>query len=217
MMNSYLRLKRDEVTRQFHPVIKGLEEAYKIINTIYSVQVKPNVNFPGPVTLIPSYPNLPMEDVYPREEETTTRQLYLREVGKGHIAYFPGDLDRSFWQIMSPDHSQLLRNTINWALNEEPIVDVQTEGIIDVTVWRQKNSMTVHLVNLTNPMMMKGPFKTLFPVDVKVRIKIPAGKKVTGVNLLMNGSKPIAENKDGAITLSMFKVTDHEIIALDLV
>jgi hypothetical protein len=216
MMNSYLRLKRDEITQQFHPVVKGLEDAYKIINTVYRVQVKPTINFPSPVTLIPSYPNLPMEDVYPREEETTTRELYLREVGKGRIAYFPGDLDRSFWQIMSPDHSQLLRNTINWALNEEPIVEVQTEGIIDVTVWRQKNSMTVHLVNLTNPMMMKGPFKSLFPVDALVHIKIPGNKKVTGVSLLMSGSKPIVENKDGAIMLNSFKVIDHEIIALDL-
>jgi len=27
--------------------------------------------------------------------------------------------------------------------------------VLDVTVWRQEHSMTVHLVNLTNPMMMK--------------------------------------------------------------
>ncbi|MDA0196787.1 MAG: hypothetical protein O2887_17195 [Bacteroidetes bacterium] len=35
--------------------------------------------------------------------------------------------------------------------------------IIDVTAWRQENSMTVHLVNLTNPMMLKGPFRELIP------------------------------------------------------
>jgi hypothetical protein len=216
MMNSYLRLKSDAGTKKFHPVVKGMEDAYKIINAVYRVKVKPQGAFPSPVTLIPTYPDLPMEDVYPRIEETDTRELYLREIGKGRVAYFPGDLDRSFWQMMSTDHGQLIRNTMRWALNEEPIADVQTAGIVDVAVWRQKDSMTVHLVNLTNPMMMKGPFRDLLPVEAKVSIKIPANKKVTGVNLLMSGVKPTFENKDGVITLGAFKILDHEIVALDL-
>ena len=35
MQNSYLRLKKDASTDQFHPVLKDLEDAYRIINTIY--------------------------------------------------------------------------------------------------------------------------------------------------------------------------------------
>lgn len=216
MRNSYLRLKKDAATGQFHPVLQGLEEAYKIINSVYQVNVKPDIAFPGPVTLIPSYPDLPMEDVYPRVEETDTRELYLRESGKGRVAYIPGDLDRSFWQIMSTDHGRLLRNTIGWALNEEPIVGVEGAGIIDVAVWRQRNSMTVHLVNLTNPMMMKGPFRELLPVSAGVRINIPDGKKVTGVHLLMSGVTPDFENKGGTVTLHVPSIPDHEIVAVDL-
>lgn len=217
MKNSYLRLKMDVSTQQYHPVVKGLEDAYKIVNAVHRVKVTPRITFPSPVTLIPTYPDLPMEDVYARVTETDTRELYLHEVGKGRIAYFPGDLDRSFWQMMSTDHSKLLRNTIRWALNEEPIVGVQTQGLVDVAVWRQKSSMTVHLVNLTNPMMMKGPFRELFPIDAHVSIKIPDNKKVTGVHLLMSGTKPNFENKDGVITLNVPKILDHEIVALDLV
>ena len=66
----------------------------------------------APVTLIPTYPDLPMEQVYPRIPETDTRELYLREIGKGRIAYFAGDIDRTFWQIMNTDHGKLLSNTI---------------------------------------------------------------------------------------------------------
>ncbi|MEJ7684456.1 MAG: beta-galactosidase trimerization domain-containing protein [Segetibacter sp.] len=214
--NSYLRLKKDANTNQFHPVVKGLEDAYKIVNTVHRVKVTPKTDFPSPVTLIPTYPDLPMEDVYARVPDTDTRELYLQEAGKGRIAYFPGDIDRSFWQMMSTDHSKLLRNTIRWALNENPIVEVQTHGVVDVAVWRQKSSMTVHLVNLTNPMMMKGPFRELFPVDAQVSIKIPDNKKVTGVHLLMSGTKPAFQNKQGTITLNVPKILDHEIVALDL-
>lgn len=217
MKNSYLRLKSDSVSKQFHPVVKGMEDAYKIVNVIYSVKVSPKVDFPSPVTLIPTYPDLPMEDVYPRIVETATREVYLREIGKGRIAYIPGDIDRSFWQMMNTDHGQLLRNTIRWALKEEPIVKIETVGVVDVTVWRQKKSMTVHLVNLTNPMMMKGPFRNLIPVSAKVSIEYPKDKKVTAVHLLMSGKTPAFENKNGSIVLNVPEISDHEIVALDLV
>lgn len=216
MRNSYLRINNDPVTKQFHPVVKGLEDSYKIINTIYQVKVKPNAGFPGPVTLIPTYPDLPMEDVFQRDADSDTRQVYLREIGKGRIAYIPGDLDRSFWELMSTDHSLLLRNTLRWALNEEPLVGIDSRGVVDVAVWRQKNSMTVHLVNLTNPMMMKGPFRELFPVDARVSIKVPENKMVKGVSLLLSGTKPKFESKGGRITLEVPGLEDHEIVALDL-
>jgi len=219
MRNSYLRLKKDPTTGTFHPVLKGFEDAYRIINTIYRVKANPlsQSAFPSPVTLVPTYPDLPMEDVYPRVEDTDIREVYLRDEGRGRIAYFPGDVDRSFWQLMTDDHGKLLRNTILWALNEEPIVDIKTKGVIDVAVWRQKDSMTVHLVNLTNPMMMKGPFRELFPVDATVDIQIPENKKVTGVQLLFSNQKPAYEIGGRRVSLNVTGIADHEIVALDLV
>jgi len=210
MRNSYLRIKTDT----HHAVLQGLEDSYKIINSVYRVKVKPNVSFPAPVTLIPTYPDLPMEDVYPRQEETDTRELYLREA-KGRVAYIPGDLDRSFWQMLNTDHSRLLRNTILWALDEAPIVTLQTKGIIDVAVWAQKNSMTVHLVNLTNPMYMKGPFRDILPVDAGVHINIPPGRQLSAVRLLMSDTTPAVRRETGSISLDVKDIEDHEIIALD--
>jgi hypothetical protein len=88
--------------------------------------------------------------------------------------------------------------------------------VVDVTVWRQKNSMTVHLVNLTNPMMMKGSFRELLPIQAEVTINIPENKKVNEVRLLMADSKPIFESKGGRIRLKVPQILDHEIVALDL-
>jgi hypothetical protein len=217
MRNSYLRLKSDSQTKQFHPVLKDLEDAYRIINTVYQVNVKPDISFPSPVTLVPTYPDLPMEDVYPRVAETDIRGLYLREMGKGRIAYIPGDIERSYWQIMSSDHCKLLCNTIRWALNEDPVADVKGPGVVDIAVWSQKNSMTVHLVNLTNPMLMKGSFRELIPTHADVSIRIPDKKKVKGVHLLMSGNKPSFENKNGRIQLNVPQILDHEIVAVDFV
>jgi len=157
-----------------------------------------------------------MEDVYPRIEETDIRELYLNDTGRGRVAYFPGDIDRTFWQLMADDHGRLLRSTIKWALNEEPLVDVMTKGVVDVAAWRQKDSMTVHLVNLTNPMMMKGPFRDIFPVDAAVDIKIPDNTRVTGVRLLFSEKVPQYTTRGNRVSLYVSQIPDHEIVALDL-
>ena len=84
--------------------------------------------FPSPVTLIPTYPDLPMEDVYPRVAHTTTRELYLRDLGRSRVAYIPWDIDRTFWDVMCVDHLRLLRNAIAWAANEPPPAIVEGPG-----------------------------------------------------------------------------------------
>lgn len=216
MQNSYLRLRNDPATMKFHPVLEGLEDAARIINGRFRLKVTPKVSFVSPVTLIPTYPDLPMEDVYTRIPDPDTRELYLRELGKGRVAYFPWDVDRSFWQYMALDHGILLINTINWTLNEEPVVTVKAPGLVETTVWRQKDSMAVHLVNMTNPMMMKGPFRELIPVDAEVSIKIPENTKVKGVHLPVRNEDPKYTIMDGRVLLKVSHVYDHEIIGMDL-
>ena len=217
MKNSYLRLKPDEKTGQYHSVLEGLQDAYRIVNGIWRVQVTLEADFPSPVTLIPSYPDLPMEHVYPRTPDTDTRELYLRQLGESRIAYVPWDIDRTFWNILNADHGLLLRNIINWAANEEPPIWVTGPGILDVTAWRQAKSMTVHLVNLTNPMMMKGPFREFIPVtDQHVRIRIPSDKKIDKVHLLVADETPAYQIDKETITLTVPSILDREVIAVDL-
>jgi hypothetical protein len=216
MRNSYLRLRNDPGTGRFHPVLTGIEDAYRIINGIFRLEVQPKSDFPSPVTLIPSYPDLPMEHVYPRVADPDTRELYLREMGTSRIAYVPWDIERTFWEIMNADHGRLLANIIRWTLNEEPVVQVTGRGVLDVTVWRQKQSLTVHLVNLTNPMMMKGPFRELIPVDrQEVRIRLPQDVKVKEVRLLVTDKTPRSKTAEGVVTLTVPSILDHEVIALN--
>jgi hypothetical protein len=215
MKNSYLRLEKEN--GPIHPILKGLGDTTRIINGIYRLGIQPNIEFPSPLTLIPSYPDLPMEHVYPREPETDIREIYLREKGKSRVVYFPWDIDRTYWEILNTDHGKLIQNALQWAFNQEQPVTVTGQGIVDITIWQQKQSMTVHLVNLTNPMMMKGPFRELIPLrDQEVKIQIPPGKKVVKVQLLVSGQEVEYQIIDGRVDLLVSKILDHEVIALDL-
>jgi hypothetical protein len=181
------------------------------------LDVQPRGPFPSPLTLIPPYPNLPMEDVYPRVPRTETREVYLRDVGRGRVVYFPWDIDRSFWEFLQPDHGTLLRNAVAWAVNEEPPVRVTGPGLLDVTAWRLTDSLTVHLINLTNPMLMKGPFRELLPVgEQQVKLRLPDGRRPKGVKLLVAGGTPRAAESDGWLTVTVPSVLDHEVVAVDL-
>ena len=65
-------------------------------------------------------------------------------------------------------------------------MQVTGPGVLDVTAWRQAGSMTVHLVNLTNPMMMNGPFRELIAVsEQRVSVTLPAGAAAGKVQLLV--------------------------------
>jgi len=217
MQNSYLRLEADPSTGTRHPLLAGLEDASRIINGVRRVEVAATRPFANPpLTLIPSYPDLPMEKVYPRVMKTEVPQVYFREPGAGRVVYFPWDIDRTFWDVLAPDHLALLRNAVTWATNEDPPVKVTGPGVLDVTVWRQKASLTVHLVNLTNPMMMKGPVRELIPVgEQEVHLRLPPGMRARKVRLLAAGTTPRVERSGDLLTVTVPSILDHEIIVIE--
>jgi hypothetical protein len=215
MLNSYLRLEHEALPR--HIVFTGLEDAPRIINGVSRLDVTPREHFAEtPITLIPSYPDLPMEKVYPRTPKTNISCLYLRQPA-GRVAYFPFDIDRTFWEVLSADHLKLLRNTVSWANNEGPAIEVIGPGLLDVTVWRNPTSITIHLVNLTNPMAMKGPYRDFFPIGTQtIKLRQPSGIQAKQARLLVaEKATPITRSGDDLI-LNVPSILDHEVVAIDI-
>jgi len=96
-------------------------------------------------------------------------------------------------------------------------VTVTGPGLVEVTAWRQASSMTVHLVNLTNPMMMKGPLRELLPVSAqRVRVTLPRGTRATRVTLLSSGTSPVTTRDGASLTVQVPSILDHEVVAIDL-
>src|SRR5262245_1729577 len=216
MHNSYLSLETDPATGKRHPILAGLEGTPRIINGVFRLEVRSAQPFASPLTLIPQYPDLPMEDVYPRVPHTDTPAVYLRDLGKSRVVYFPWDIDRTFWDVLAVDHLTLLRNAVAWAVNEPPVVQVEGPGVVDVTAWRQRASTTIHLVNLTNPMMMKGPLREAIPMGpFTVRVRLANGRRPSRASLLTAGTTPPTQIENGVLTVTVPSVAVHEVIALD--
>jgi Hypothetical glycosyl hydrolase 6/Beta-galactosidase trimerisation domain len=215
MLNSYIRLEHQVLPH--HIIFSGLEDAPRVINAVSCLQVTPSQPFAEtPLTLIPSYPDLPMEKVYPRTQKTDISCLYLRQ-STGRVAYFPMDIDRTFWEVLCADHLKLLRNSLLWANNEPPVVEVLGPGLLDVTVWSNPGSITIHLVNLTNPMTMKGPYRDFFPIGAQtLKFRLPEGVHPKQARLLVAEKNVVVDRSGSGLTLTVPSVLDHEVVAIDI-
>lgn len=127
------------------------------------------------------------------------------------------DLDRTFWEVLSNDHALVLQNAIAWAAGGAQPLTVAGDGLLDVSLWRQENSMTVHLVNLTNPMAMKGPYRQIFPAGpFALTVELPAGAKVSSVRRLVADQQANFAIEENRLVLTVPHIGVHEVVAIDL-
>ena len=151
--NAYLNLED-----RSHPILEGMTDVGRLVHGAMRVEIRVPAGLRAPLMTVPTYPDLPMEEVYQRETKTDIPGVMVRSAGAGRVVYFPWDIDRTFWEVMNQDQGTILANAVRWAANEDAPVSVEGPGLFDVTAWRQKDSLTVHLVNLTNAMAMKGDY-----------------------------------------------------------
>ena len=216
MLNSYLSLNKDSATGKYHPLLNGFEDSVRIINGANQVLISAEGNGVYPLQVVPTYPDLPMEEVFPRAGSHGQVGAVVREAGKGRVVYLSGDIDRTFWETLNFDQAKLLRNAVLWATNEIAPLTVKGPGVLDVSIWSQKNSMTAHLVNLTNPMMMKGPAREIIPIGKQeVSVVVPNNRRVKRVHLLVAGRDVKFTNQTGVIRLEVPSILLHEVVAID--
>lgn len=210
--NAYLNLED-----RSHPLLDGLQEAGRMIHGVKRVEIRVPAGTRAPLMTVPTYPDLPMEEVYLRDTRTDIPGVAVRAVGAGRVVYFPWDIDRTFWEVLSQDHGIVLANAVRWAAAEEQPLLVEGPGIIDVALWRQESSVTAHLVNLSNPMMMKGPIREILPVGPqKVRLRLPEGAVAKDVRFLVRGVRAEWKQNGAWVETVTPPVALHEVVAVDL-
>jgi type 1 glutamine amidotransferase len=210
--NAYL-----DIEDRAHPLLDGLRDAGRLIHGVKRVEIRTAIGLRAPLMTVPTYPDLPMEEVYPRETKTDIPGVLARSFGSGRVVYFPWDIDRTFWEVMNSDHGILLANAVRWAANEEQPLRVEGPGLLDVALWQQRSSVTAHLVNLSNPMMLKGPIREILPIGPqRVRIELPAGATPREVRFLVGGVAAQWRQTGAWMETTTPPIALHEVIAVEL-
>ncbi len=88
-------------------------------------------------------------------------------------------------------------------------------GLLDVVGWQNRDAVVIHMVNLTNPMAMKGPYRDFFPVEAqKVSVRLPAAMHATSAHLLVAGRTAAMERSGGELLITVPSIRDHEVVAI---
>jgi hypothetical protein len=170
----------------------------------------------GPVlTVVPGFVAYPPELSYPAPARTTEPAVVVREKGASRLAYFPGDIERTMWRTGHTDLARLLQNAIRWVAGGDAPVAVQGDGLAETFAWETEAGFAVHILNYNNPAAHKGWLRSFSPIGAqKVRMKLPAGRRVTRVELLTAGTDIPFRVSGGTVEFTVPKVVDYEIAAI---
>ena len=108
------------------------------------------------LTVVPGFVRYPPELAYPPVSETSEPAVVLREEGASRLAWFAGDVERTYWLTGHTDLLRLIDNTIRWVTRDERMVSVAGPGFIELFCWETEPGYAVHLLNYSNANAFHG-------------------------------------------------------------
>jgi Hypothetical glycosyl hydrolase 6/Beta-galactosidase trimerisation domain len=203
----YGRIERE------HPIVAGFRNTNWLPGAQNRMPVKP-VEDPV-LTVVPGFVEYPPELAYPASPRTTEPAVVLREMGASRLAYFPGDIERTFWLTGHGDLLRLLHNTIRWLSRDESVAHVDGDGFLEIFAWETSPGYAVHLLNYTNPNAQHGWLESTYRLGPQtVSLLLPDGVKVGSVELLRAGSMIPFRSDGGALRFTIPRVEDYEVAAI---
>lgn len=208
--NTYVEISGD------HPINDGYDGAERIMGGTRLIDVKPAAGTSTPFLYVPDFPDLPMEEVYPRKQADGAAVI-ARETGKGgRTVYIPWNIGEIFWEVLAADHGRLVSNAVRWALGKTQRVEVEGPGVVDIAVRESEDGLAISLLNLTNPMMMKGPVRDNIPLSKqKVAVEIPKGKTLHRAWLVVADRAAELSIENGRAIITVPEIERLEVLHLN--
>lgn len=198
-----------------HPILSGFADTNWIVGAQNRIPHKAVTD--AVLTVVPGFVRYPPELAYPPEPRTTEPGVVLREQGASRLAYFPGDIERTYWLTGHGDLLRLLHNTLGWLTQDERIVDVSGDGLVEMFAWETAPGYAVHLLNYTNPNAHQGWLGSVYPLGAQVvRMKLPVDARVRSVELLRGGNSVPFSVDEQVLRFTIPRVEDYEVAAVTL-
>ena len=182
--NSYSRIERR------HPVLAGFAGTALLPGAESRVPIRAQSKEAPVLTVVPRYPAFPPEMVFPRTPRTDEPAAVLRQAGKARVAYFAGDIDRSYWRSGNTDLLRLIIDSVHWVLGEarQPVT-VEGDGIVELFAWETEPGYALHILNYTNPNMTRGFMHDYYRIGPqRARFQVAAERKIKAARALRSGT-----------------------------
>jgi hypothetical protein len=213
--NPYYARIESPGSREPHPILDGFGDTNWLPGADNRVPLKA-VDHPV-LTVVPGFVRYPPELAYPPHPHTSEPAAVLRESGSSRTAWFPGDIERTYWLTGHGDLLRLIHNTIRWITDDTMIVSVDGPGFIEVFCWETSPGYAVHLLNYTNPDAQHGWIQSTQPLGAQqVSMRLAQGVGVKRVELLKAGiSIPYAIDEQ-ILHFTVPALEDYEVAAISV-
>lgn len=219
-------LKNKYMSRELtHALTTGFEGASRIVAGTHEITVDPLPGAQVVWRMVPDYPDLPMEEVYPRGGEGPPAVVALEHASGGRSVYFSFDVGAIYWRALQADHGQLIAQAVRWACGPQgPDVSVSGAGLADIAAWRSPSrtdvpsdveERAVAIVNLNTPGAMRGQIHELHPITEQlVGVRLPPGATGVSAHLAVADTPVDVTVKDGHALVEVDRVDHMEIVHL---
>ncbi len=208
----YARIETSQAAHP-HEILEGFSDTNWLAGAQNRVPLKP-VALPV-LTVVPGFVRYPPELAYPPVSETSEPAVVLREEGASRLAWFAGDVERTYWLTGHTDLLRLIDNTIRWVTRDERMVSVAGPGFIELFCWETEPGYAVHLLNYSNANAFHGWLQTMEPLGPQhVSMKLPGIVRVRSVQLLRAERDVPFHFIDGVLQFTVPTVGDYEVAAV---
>jgi hypothetical protein len=210
----YARIEAPQL-KEPHPILAGFSNTNWLPGAENRVPLKA---IDSPVlTVVPGFVRYPPELAYPSQSHTNEPAVVLQELGSSRMAWFPGDIERTYWLTGHGDLLRLILNTIRWITDDTWMVHVDGPGLIEMFCWETSPGYAVHLLNYSNPNTHHGWLQSTEPLGAQqLTMKMPSGARVKSVDLLKAEKNLPHRFQEQVLQFTVPSVDDYEVAAITL-
>lgn len=208
LKNKYMTLERP------HPLTAGYDGAQRIIAGAHVLDIEALPGADIAFRFVPDYPDLPMEEVYPRPGTALPAVVTREHPGGGRTAYLAFDIGDVYWRSLQSDHGRLIAAAVTWARGDRPSrVEVRGKGLVDLAVREADGEIAVTVVNLTDPMAMRGQRHDALPLHgQEVVLAVPDGCAPESADLVIAGTPARTELRGRQLHIPLDRIDDLEVV-----
>ncbi len=210
-LHNYLRLHNPE-----HPILQGFEntDILPFGGEIYEAESE---RLTIVATLIPAFPIYPPEISFmePDKRDSGVPVILAGDTGYGgRVVCFLGDIDRRYCQYNMGDHGDLLAQAVHYALQGREVLEVEGKGYLDCRLYRQKERLILHMINLSGANQFPGLLEEEYevgPFRVRVRTENCHG---TSAVLKCRGEAVPVSYENGWAVFMVNQISSQELVVI---
>jgi hypothetical protein len=171
IVNTEMDCYQKIVTR--NDLVKGMELTTMLHNGGRTVLTK-TINGAEIITgYLPKINNQPPEYAYPVDWNPKNPIMVNNKFGKGESIYFANEIEKLNFTIGHPDYNNLLCNSINHLLGQQPVLKTNAPASVHVYLNKSDSAPGTYQLSLVNTTSSsQRPFRDLVPVN-NITVELP--------------------------------------------